>query len=122
MRIQTKETLKLAREKFPHGGKIALTIYPDEESFNALRNPDGMTFPEHREIVSETSAALEAEGYKVSLVSITKSEYLKWLGDDLNTTTTRAQFVALKIEGTLEEFGNFSEVQKRLRSSGSSCI
>lgn len=110
MRIQIQKTLALAREKFPHGGEIALAVYPDEESFTALRNPDGMQFSEHREIVNETSAALEAEGYKIRIVEISQAEYLQWLGDELNTTTTRAQFIALKTGEDNEQYNYITKI------------
>ena len=108
MRIQVQKALELAREKFPRGREIALAVYPDEESFTALRNPDGMRFSEHRKIVSETAAALVEEGYRVKLVEISQAEYLQWLGKELNTTATRAQFVALKTGGKHD--GNFAEI------------
>lgn len=108
MRIQIQKTLALAWEKFPQGGEIALAVYPDEESFTALRNPDGMRFSEHRKIVSETSTALVEEGYRVKLVEISQVEYFHWLGEELNTTETRAQFVALKT-GEKHD-GNFAEI------------
>lgn len=108
MRIQVQKALELAREKFPRGGEVTLAVYPDEESFTALRNPDGMRFSEHRKIVSETAAALVEEGYRVKLVEISQVEYFHWLGEELNTTETRAQFVALKTGGKHD--GNFAEI------------
>lgn len=97
--MKIEEVVKFAREKFPHGGTMAVAVYPDEESFKALRNPDGMSYEEHKEILKYSIAALEADGFRVEKVELRADEYFQWLGDDLNTTATRAAFVALKTGG-----------------------
>lgn len=90
--------LKLALEKgLKPGDVIPIAVY-DKESFKALRNPDGMSFLEHREAVTTVVDVLTSHGFNAVPVEIKISEYLEWLGEDLNSSQNRAAFVALKLK------------------------
>lgn len=97
--MKIEEVIKFAREKIPHGGTVAVADYPDEESFKALRNVEDISFQEHKKLLKHTISALEADGFRVEKVKLRASEYFQWLGDELNTQTTRAAFAALKTGG-----------------------
>lgn len=91
------EALKLAREKgLKPGDLIPVAIY-DEESFTVLRNPDGMSLLEYNAVVEDIISTLSENGYRAVPVKITGTEYKVWLGEDLNTPSKRAEFVAEKM-------------------------
>jgi len=91
------EALKLAREKgLKPGDLVPVAIY-DEESFPILRNPDGMSLIEYNAVVEDIISTFTENGYKAVPVKITVSEYKVWLGEELNTPSKRAEFVAEKI-------------------------
>lgn len=93
--------LKLALEKgFKPGDSIPIAVY-DEESFHVLRNPDGMSFLEHRKIVDEVIDVLSSHGFNAVPVEIKDPEYREWLGEDLNSEQNRAAFIALKLNKTI---------------------
>ena len=93
------EIINLVRGKVAPGGKIAITTYPDKESFAALRNPDGLEFADFQDFQKKLVNLLKALDYDVEEVELSVEEYKNWLGDELNTTTKRAAFAALKMEG-----------------------
>ena len=98
MNKHAEKALELVREKnIKPGDSIPVAVY-DEESFISLRNPDGMTLEKHREIAEEVISALKAQGFNAFPVEIKGSEYLEWLGEDLNTSQKRAAFVAQKLK------------------------
>ena len=92
------KALELARAKGVKPGDVIPVAVYDEECFKALRNPDGMSFHEHREAVTSVINVLTSHGFHAVPVKIKESEYLQWLGEDLNTSQNRAAFVALKLK------------------------
>ena len=88
------------REKSKPGDKIPVARYADEESLRFFRPLETQTFEQHCELISATVAALRDAGFDAISVEISKSEYKKWLGDDLNTELERAKFVSICLAET----------------------
>lgn len=94
------ETLKTVRKKSKPGDKIPVARYADEESLRFFRPLETQTFEQHYELISATVAALRDAGFDAIPVEISKSEYKKWLGNDLNTELERAKFVSICLAET----------------------
>lgn len=91
------EALKLARKKgMEPGAFIPIAVY-DEDSFSELRNPDGMSFEEHQKAVADVIDVLASHGFNAVPVKLSVPDYKEWLGEDLNTSQKRAEFVAQKL-------------------------
>lgn len=102
-----KSALEVAREKAKPGDIVPVIRYANEKAFLSLRNPDGMTYADHCTVASETVDALSAAGFVPAVVEIHSVDYKKWLGEDLNTPASRAQFIAetVKNQVTARKFG-----------------
>lgn len=94
----TKKNLEAAlavAANFPPGTCIALVQYENAETYGRFVAESAL-FPweNHCRMVLEVAAALRKSGYNVEVRELTEAGYRAWLGDRLNHSETRAQYVA----------------------------